>query len=530
METTYDYVIIGSGIAGLSLAIKLSKYGKVVIITKSNEDESNTKYAQGGVAVVSNLATDSFHKHIQDTIIAGDFGSKLQVVEAVVKEAPERMQEIIAWGAQFDQNEKGFFDLAQEGGHSEARVVHHKDITGFEIERALLATIYRTQNITLLTHTFAIDLITEHHLGKEITKKTTHISCFGVYVLNSLTQKIDTILGKQVILATGGAGHVYQTTTNPSIATGDGIAMTYRAKGKVANMEFIQFHPTSLFNPNENPSFLISEAVRGYGAVLKNKLGQEFMHQYDKRRSLAPRDIVARAIDAEMKKTGDEFVLLDCRHLTLDFIKKHIPNIYQKCKSIGIDLTKDMIPVVPAMHYLVGGILVDLQGKTSIDNLFACGECSHTGLHGANRLASNSLIEALVFSHRIFEAITQNPNNRPHPTNIPDWNDDGTKQPEEKMLITQNIKELQMMMSSYMGIVRNNQRIDRAMNRLKLIHEETERLYQTSKLSVKLLELRNLVAVAYTIIKCAKQRTESRGLHYNTDYPFKSENFTDTII
>lgn len=399
MRKEFDFLILGSGIAGLSYALKVAESGSVCIITKSNEDESNTKYAQGGIAAVWHNA-DTIEKHIQDTLIAGSGLCNEKIVKIVVEEGTDRVKELIELGANFDKNNSGQYDLAKEGGHSESRILHYKDITGFEIERALIAQIKKHKNITVLDHYFAIDLITQHHLGKVVTSHTENINCFGAYILNTKTQKVETVLSKITLMATGGAGHAYATTTNPIIATGDGIAMVYRAKGLVKDMEFVQFHPTSLYNPGENPSFLITEAMRGFGAVLKTIDGQEFMHKYDERLSLAPRDIVARAIDNEMKTRGDDFVLLDCRHIDRKAFIEHFPNIYNKCMSIGIDPFLKSIPVVPAMHYLCGGILVDDKGNSSIKNLYAVGECACTGLHGANRLASNSLLEAIVFAHR----------------------------------------------------------------------------------------------------------------------------------
>ena len=398
-----DFLVVGSGIAGLSFALKAAQYGKVLIVTKASEDESNTKYAQGGVAVVVDKEEDSFDKHIEDTLIAGDGLCDKAIVELVVKEGPARIDEIIKYGTSFDKNKQGVFDLAKEGGHSESRVLHYKDITGLEIERSLLQHIHNNPNIEILTHYFAVELITQHHIGVFVDKNSDDIECYGIYALNTATNKVEKFLSKVTLMASGGAGHIYSNTTNPIIATGDGIAMAYRAKAKVRNMEFIQFHPTALYNPGEYPSFLISEAVRGFGGILKTRNEQEFMHLYDERGSLAPRDIVARAIDAEMKKSGDDFVYLDIRHRSKADILSHFPNIYAKCLSIGIDMTRDLIPVTPAAHYMCGGIMVDQNGKSSIHRLYACGECASTGLHGANRLASNSLLEAPVFAHRIFE-------------------------------------------------------------------------------------------------------------------------------
>ncbi len=530
MQEQFDFIVVGSGIAGLSFGLKAARLGKVCIITKSDEDESNTKYAQGGVAVVTDLLRDSFDKHVADTLDAGDGACKLPIVEMVVQEGPARIQEIIDMGAQFDRDEHGSYDLAREGGHSVGRVLHHKDMTGFEIERTLLSQVYEHPNITLYSHKFAVDLITQHHLGEEVTKKRSDISCYGIYALNTASKEIETILGRVVVLATGGAGQVYSTTTNPLIATGDGIAMAYRAKARLENMEFIQFHPTALYNPGEHPAFLISEAVRGYGGVLKDIHGQAFMDKYDKRKSLAPRDIVARAIDSELKKSGADYVLLDATHIPKATMLSHFPNIYQKCLSIGIDMAKEPVPVVPAMHYLVGGIKVDEQGRTSIQNLYACGECASTGLHGANRLASNSLLEAVVFADRIFRDVESRWQQIAFRNDIPAWNDEGTSVPDEQILISQNLRETQAIMSAYVGIVRNDLRLERAWNRLHILHQETEWLYAKSKLSVALLEQRNILKVAYCIIKSARQRAESRGLHYTTDHPGKQVPFVETVI
>lgn len=524
-----DFLIVGSGIAGLSFALKAAKHGKVLILTKANADESNTKYAQGGVAVVVDKE-DSFDKHIEDTLIAGDGLCDPHIVDIVVREGPERIQEIIDYGTNFDKTNLGMFDLAKEGGHSEHRVLHYKDITGFEIERALLEQIAANPNIEILTHYFAIELITQHHLGLFVDKSSDDITCFGIYALNTVTNNVERFLSKVTLMASGGAGHIYSNTTNPVIATGDGIAMVYRAKGKVRNMEFIQFHPTALYNPGEYPSFLISEAVRGFGGVLRTKNGEEFMHNYDVRLSLAPRDIVARAIDAEMKKSGDDFVYLDIRHRSKEDILAHFPNIYAKCLSIGIDMTKDFIPVTPAAHYMCGGILVDEYGKTSIQRLYACGECSSTGLHGANRLASNSLLEATVFAHRIYEDSLKVFKSINIPDNIPEWDETNTQQLNEDILVTHNLRETQKIMSDYVGIVRSDFRLDRAMRRLGLLYEETEDFYKKTKLSVKLCELRNVIQTAYVVIKSASLRKESRGLHFTTDYPDHEQNPTDTVF
>lgn len=513
MQLQTDYLVVGSGIAGLSFSLKAAETGKVILITKSNQDESNTKYAQGGIAAVWH-DSDSFEKHINDTLIAGAGLCNESVVRMVVTEGTERVKELIDLGTRFDKTSTGEYDLAKEGGHSEHRILHHKDITGFEIERALLAKVAKHPNIQIFDHHFAIDLITQHHLGELITSQTPGITCYGAYVLNTQNGKIDTVLSKITVMATGGAGHVYATTTNPSIATGDGIAMVYRAKGFVKDMEFVQFHPTSLYNPEENPSFLITEAIRGFGAVLKNQKGEEFMQRYDERGSLAPRDIVARAIDNEMKLRGDDFVYLDCRHLDRKGFIEHFPNIYNKCLQMGIDPFLRMIPVVPAQHYLCGGIQINENGESSIKHLYAIGECACSGLHGANRLASNSLLEAVVFAHRAFEHVKQKISDIGFKAGIPDWNAEGTEHPEEMILITQSKKEVQQIMSNYVGIVRSELRLKRAFDRLEILYKENEALYEKTTISQNLCELRNIICIGYLIIKHAMRRKESVGLHY----------------
>ena len=516
MRIQTDFLIIGSGIAGLSYALKVAEFGKVLIVSKSRADETATRYAQGGIAAVM-YSPDTYEKHINDTIGAGDHLCNKKIVRLTITESTERIKELIEWGTKFDKTESGKFDLAKEGGHSEYRVLHNKDCTGLEIEKALLKQVSKHKNITLLENNFAIDFITQHHLGVEVNKKTKNVTCYGLYVLNP-ENKIDTILSRITLVATGGVGNVYSNTTNPEIITGDGIAMVYRAKGAVSNMEFIQFHPTALYNPKERPSFLITEALRGFGAVLKTIKGKEFMHKYDKRLSLAPRDIVARAIDTEMKLSGDEYVCLDCRHLDKNELINQFPNIYAKCLSIGIDLTKEMIPVVPAAHYVCGGINVDEHGRSSIINLYATGECAYTGLHGANRLASNSLLEAVVFSHRAAMHSIKALKKIKFCGAVPDWNAEGTVLNEEMILITQTLKELREIMSNYVGIVRSDLRLKRAMDRLSLLYHETEDIYQKSILTVKICEVRNLINVAYVIIKMAQNRKESLGLHFSIDY------------
>ena len=518
MRKETDFLVLGSGIAGLTFALKAAEKGKVMIMTKARADESNTKYAQGGIAGVMH-APDTFEKHIRDTLIAGAGLCREDVVRMVVTEGAERIREIIEWGTRFDRNAQGDYDLAREGGHSEHRVLHFKDATGNEIERALLEQVRKHPNIEIHSHYFAVDLITQHHLGEEVRRSMPGVACYGAYVLNTQTREIETVLSRITLVATGGAGQVYKATTNPIIATGDGIAMVYRAKGKVKDMEFIQFHPTALYNPGEHPSFLISEAVRGHGAVLRNEAGEEFMKRYDERGSLAPRDIVARAIDNEMKITGEDFVFLDCRHLDLEDFRSHFPNILSKCESLGIDIRKAMIPVVPAAHYICGGILVDEHGRSSIQNLYAAGECACTGLHGGNRLASTSLLEALVYAHRSWLHAKEVIDGIRFEERVPDWNAEGTTQPNELVLITHNRRELQEVMSSYVGIVRSNVRLKRALDRLRILYGETEALYERTVLSPMLCELRNMITIGYLIVKAAMARPESVGLHYTLDYP-----------
>ncbi len=520
MKKEFDFLIIGSGIAGLSYALKVAAYGKVGLVSKTVLDETNTAYAQGGISSVT-YEPDSFKKHVHDTLIAGDGLCNVHAVDKVVSNAPEQINQLLSWGINFDKNKDGKFDLHREGGHSEHRILHHKDNTGAEIQRALIKEVRGHSNITLMEHHFAVEIITQHHLGRVTEPWMQDIECYGAYVLNKKTGEILTILAKTTLMATGGIGSVYQTTTNPLIATGDGIAMVFRAKGIIENMEFVQFHPTSLYNLSERPSFLITEAMRGFGGILKRNNGEEFMHEYDERGCLAPRDIVARAIDNELKNRGDEFVYLDVTHKPAEEIRQHFPNIYKKCLSFGIDITKQMIPVVPAAHYLCGGIKVDLKARSSIQQLYAVGECSSTGLHGANRLASNSLIEAVVFADAAAQDAISVIKNIELNHKIPDWNDDGTVNPEEMILITQSNKEVEQIMSKYVGIVRSNIRLTRAYDRLEVLHRETETLYQNSKVSQKICELRNKINVGYLIIKMARKRKESRGLHYNVDFPDK---------
>ncbi|MBO5881010.1 MAG: L-aspartate oxidase [Paraprevotella sp.] len=522
MIRKFDFLVIGSGVAGMSYALKVAESGKgkVAIICKTTLEEANTSKAQGGIASVTNFKVDNFEKHIKDTMIAGDYISDPAAVEQVVKNGPKGIEDLVCWGVNFDKNKEGEFDLHREGGHSEFRILHHADDTGFEIQRGLMEAVRRNKNITILENHFAVEIITQHHLGIEVTRRTPDIECYGAYVLDPDTKKIDTYLSKITLMATGGTGAVYATTTNPNIATGDGIAMVYRAKGTVEGMEFVQFHPTALYNPNEaHPAYLITEAMRGYGGILRLPNGEEFMQKYDKRLSLAPRDIVARAIDKEMKIHGLDHVCLDVTHKNAEETKHHFPNIYAKCLSIGIDITKQYIPVVPCAHYMCGGIKVDLNACSSIKRLYAVGECSCTGLHGGNRLASNSLIEAVVYadaaarhSLSVIDEYTFN-------NNIPEWNDEGTMTNEEKVLIAQDMKEVGQIMSNYVGIVRSDLRLKRAWVRLDLLYEETEELFKRVKATKDICELRNMINVGYLITRQAIERKESRGLHYTIDYP-----------
>lgn len=518
MRKEVDFLVIGSGVAGLCFALKAANYGKVCMITKAKIDDGSTRYAQGGIASVV-YQPDTYEKHIQDTMVAGDELSDRHIVELTIRESTERVMELVNWGVDFDKNKDGKFSLAKEGGHSEFRVLHHKDMTGYEIEEKLILAVKKNPNIEIVENRIALEIITQHHLGVEVTRRSNDITCYGAYVFNPDTNTVDTVLAKVTMMATGGIGMVYEHTTNPLVATGDGVAMVYRAKGAVRGMEFVQFHPTSLYNPKESPSFLITEAMRGAGAVLKDPQGNTFVEKYDERASLAPRDIVARAIDSEMKKQGIDHVYLDTTVIPKQEMFDHFPNIYAKCLSIGIDPTKEMIPVVPVAHYSCGGIQTDEWAQTSIHHLFASGECASTGLHGANRLASNSLLEALVFSHRAcMKAVEQLPEiSICH--EVPDWNSEGTVLNEEMVLITQSRKELQTIMSSYVGIVRSDLRLQRAFDRLEILYRETEELYKKSVLNPEICELRNMINVGYLIIRNAMDRKESRGLHFSLDYP-----------
>lgn len=530
MRIETDILIIGSGIAGLRFAIEASQFGEVYIVTKKEKAESNTNYAQGGIASVFS-PDDDFELHIKDTLIAGDGLCDRRAVEKIVYEGPKEIQKLIEIGVEFSRKDNGRLDLAREGGHSKNRIVHAKDLTGREVERALLNKISTIPNIHILENHFAIDLITEHHIKHQRKIDPNVRNCWGAYVFDVKNEIVHTFIAKATLLATGGLGQAYLHTTNPPIATGDGFAMAYRAGALMANMEFVQFHPTALYESDAEerstkPAFLISEAVRGFGAKLRLKNGEEFMHKYDPRKELAPRDVVARAIDNELKRTGDNFVYLDLTFKDPEEVKSHFPNIYHKCLEKNIDITKDFIPVIPAAHYACGGVVTDLNGKTSINNLFATGEVSMTGVHGANRLASNSLLEALVFSKysaiEVKKIIKEKLYSIPSDI-IPDWVDTGRLSPEEKILISQTRHEIRDILWDYVGIVRSNERLNRALRRCNLIYSEIKQMYKESKISEEILELRNLIDVAYLISYSASLRKESRGLHYNIDYPYKDD-------
>ena len=520
MNLETDYLVIGSGAAGLSFALKAAEHSHVIVVTKGEMNECNTNYAQGGICCVT-YEPDTFQKHIDDTMVCGGGICDMQAVELVVTRAPQLMKDLVQWGTRFDKTREGRYELAREGGHSEYRILHHKDETGAEIERTLISQVKSHRNIEVLEYHFARVLLTQHHLGQLVTRHTEGIECYGAYVMDLKRGRIKTILSRVTVIATGGVGNVYNVTTNPGVATGDGIAMAHRAKAVIENMEFIQFHPTALYNPGERPSFLISEALRGFGAILKTQDGKEFMQKYHPMGSLAPRDVVARSIDNEMKVRGDDYVFLDITHRDPKETVSHFPNIYRKCLSIGIDITKEMIPVAPAAHYCCGGVKVDLNGETSIRRLYALGETSCTGLHGANRLASNSLTEAVVYADQAARHSAAHLHEYGLQKGIPAWNADGTTATEEMVLITQNAKEMQQIMSNYVGIVRSNLRLERALRRLEIIFKENEELYLKSTPTKELCELRNMIDVGYLIIKQAQAMKRSIGLHYSLDYPIE---------
>ncbi len=521
MATTQhsDFLILGSGIAGLSFALKAAELGSVTILTKKERAESNTNYAQGGIAAVVE-PTDSFEAHVHDTLIAGAGLCDEDAVRVLVEEGPDRIRELIELGTEFTRNSSGTLDLGREGGHGHHRIVHAADLTGREVERALLQAVAAHPNITMIEHYSAVELLTEHHIPGARRQDIRRRSCYGVYALDTQSGEIITFRARRTLLATGGCGQVYLHSTNPSIATGDGYAMSYRAGAVLANMEFVQFHPTSLYAPAREGTFLITEAVRGHGGILRNSSGERFMTKYDERLELAPRDIVARAIDNELKRSGDACVYLDVTHIPVDDFKEHFPNIEAECTRLGINVAHDWIPVVPAAHYQCGGVRSDLHGHSSIRNLYVCGEVSCTGVHGANRLASNSLLEALVFAHRAYLDIagswSAEAGTLPE---IAAWNDRGVFNVEEWVVIEHDRREVQQIMWDLVGIVRSNVRLLRAQRRLRLIREEIEEYFRRTTITLELLELRNIAETALLIVEGAIARKESRGLHYTTDYP-----------
>jgi L-aspartate oxidase len=515
MKITSDFLVIGSGIAGLSYALKVADHGTVCVVTKREISETATNLAQGGIASVISVE-DSFDSHIRDTMVAGAFLSREDVVRLVVESGPQAVHDLIEWGVQFTKNADDTYDLTREGGHSERRILHAKDLTGQEIERALVAAVRNHPNIAVYEHHISVDLITE----AKVTHRRLHPNrCLGAYVLNISNKEVIAFGARITVLATGGAGKVYLYTCNPDVATGDGVAMAYRAGATIANMEFMQFHPTTLYHPLAK-SFLISEAVRGEGAILRRRDGTAFMERYHELKDLAPRDIVARAIDNEMKVHGDDSVFLDITHRGAAYIRERFPNIYETCLSFGIDMTREPIPVVPAAHYLCGGVQVDACGESDIRNLFAIGETSCTGLHGANRLASNSLLEGVVFADLAakcsLQRLTEPPAAFPP---IQPWDSGSATNSDEEVVVAHNWHEIRLSMWNYVGIVRSNNRLVRALRRIQMIQEEITDYYWDFYITSDLIELRNIATVAELIVRCALERAESRGLHYNIDFP-----------
>ena len=521
MSIEKDFIIIGSGVAGLTFALKVCKFGSVGIITKDALEESATKYAQGGIASVM-AKDDSFELHVQDTIETGRGLCHEDFVRIACSEGPARIRELIGLGAQFDRVHGAEFDLGQEGGHSKRRILHAHDLTGWEIERTLIEAVHAQDNIEIFEHHMAIDLITRARLDEKVESGSDEDEALGLYVLNHLTQKVETMVGPVILMATGGAGKVYLYTSNPDTATGDGIALAYRAGAKIANMEFFQFHPTCLFHPKAK-SFLISETVRGEGGILRLQNGDTFMENYHSLGCLAPRDVVARAIDYEMKKSGDDYVLLDATHLEGYRIRERFPNIYKTCLEFGFDMSSEPVPVVPAAHYMCGGLVVDPNGQTNIKRLFASGEVCFSGLHGANRLASNSLLEGLVLSHRaVGKAVALFKDSRKEISTvqrIPEWDPGSAVDSDESVVVSHNWDEIRRLMWNYVGIVRSTNRLKRAESRIQLLLEEIHEYYWNFKITKDTLELRNIAITAQLIIKGAMTRKESRGLHYNLNFP-----------
>jgi len=519
----FDTIIIGSGLAGLTTALKLAESRQVAILTKKKLAECNSYYAQGGIAAVID-SNDSIEAHIQDTLTAGANLCDTDAVKFIVENSASAIKWLVEMGVRFteDKDSQTGYHLTREGGHSFRRILHIADATGESVINTLVHKVSHHPNIQIFENYVAIDLIT----GKKLGLSTNQ--CYGIYALNRQNNQIDTFESSNTILATGGAGKVYLYTTNPDIATGDGVAMAYRAGCRVSNMEFIQFHPTCLYHPKAK-SFLISEAVRGEGGILKLPNGYRFMQDHDQRLELAPRDIVARAIDFEMKKHGLDCVYLDISYKSQSFIKEHFPNIYQMCSSLGIDITKEPIPVVPAAHYICGGITTDLSGKTDISNLYAVGECANTGLHGANRLASNSLLECLVIGNAVAKDILNKKVSYEH-INLPQWDESLVTDNDEEVIISHNWDELRRAMWDYVGIVRTNKRLERALHRINLLRDEIHEYYSNFKLSADLIELRNLVLTAELIVKSAMQRHESRGLHYSKDYPNTDNKIYNSVL
>ncbi len=542
MEIRTDFLIIGSGIAGLSFALKVVPFGTVALVTKKEVMDSSTNLAQGGIASVFGQ-NDSFDLHIKDTLVAGDGLCNKDVAALVVKDGPTRIHELIEWGVQFNLSQadatKGSniiraFDLGREGGHSHNRIVHAHDMTGQEVERALIERIRSHDQITLFEDHIAIDLITYSTRMKRGLITTTHEDfCCGAYVLDRKNNQVKTFAAKATLLATGGAGKVYLYTSNPDIATGDGIAMAYRAGATIANLEFVQFHPTCLYHP-EAKNFLISEAVRGEGANLIDARGNPFMQNYDSQKELACRDIVARAIDTELKKSGDDCVYLDIRHRDSEFIRQRFPNLYAKCLSYGIDMTTDPVPIVPAAHYMCGGVVTDMSGRTDIHRLYAIGETACSGLHGANRLASNSLLEALVYADRAARQTIKEVQSiaEDEVPALAAWDEVGTSDSDEMIMVSHSWDEIRRFMWNYVGIVRSDKRLERAARRIEIIQREIRDYYWNFKVVPDLIELRNIAMVAELIIKCALHRKESRGLHYNILYPQRDDQrwLKDTVI